>query len=269
MAAGGGSGHLGEHYWAIPYFNRVKCWLGVIFLTSSSSRVQVRAAVQSRRLGHVFAPVWRTASGALFGFRAIMRFPDGTGPSAAAAAAREAGDLAALGELSLLSAMRVSWSLAGSLLVDVWPTEDFLCRVPQATALRKTTDVLAELAITAEVSAGALRHTATHLREQGFALALAGEDTAALCDAAETLRPEVLRLQAPLREGPEATALLSAARKLGALVLGDGVDRPGQVAELRLLGCDLVEGPHLGRPAPAGVCTPARVSLSWPREASL
>ena len=241
----------------------------MIFLTSSSSRVQVRAAVQSRRLGHVFAPVWRSASGALFGFRATMRFPDGTRPLAAVAAAREAGDLAALGELSLLSAMRVSWNLRGSLIVDVWPAEDFLCRVPQGTALRKTADVLAELAITPEVSAGAMRQTATVLREQGFALALAGEDAAALCRAAETLRPEVLRLQAPLPQGPDATALLAAGRKLGALVLGDGVDRPGQVAELRHLGCDLVAGPHLGRPAPAGTWTPARISLSWPREASL
>jgi EAL domain-containing protein (putative c-di-GMP-specific phosphodiesterase class I) len=47
------------------------------------------------------------------------------------------------------------------------------------------------------------------------------------------------------------TAIVSIARQLGAQVVGEGVESRDQEATLRRLGCDLVQGFHVGRPAPA------------------
>jgi diguanylate cyclase len=57
----------------------------------------------------------------------------------------------------------------------------------------------------------------------------------------------------PLDTRPEHrdffAALLQLGRSLGLEIVAEGVERPEQLAELRVLGCDLAQGYYLGRPA--------------------
>lgn len=232
--------------------------------------MSVRAALANRQLGHVFAPVWQAQSGALFGFEASPRFLDGTTPAEAFAVARETGDLAAFGELSLLSALRVSWNLPGRLLLRVDPTPDFTCALPNGAMLRRSGAIVAELQVSAHLQAGALRHTADALRRQGVSIALSGQDVQALARAFEDLRPDIVKVgpQQWSQGEDDALGLIGMTHDAQALVLCSGIDGPGQIGRLATLGCDLVEGRHIGRPAPADAWTPARIGLSWPPEAS-
>ncbi len=232
--------------------------------------MSVRAALASRQLGHVFAPVWHAESGALYGFEASPRFLDGTSPAEAFAIARETGDVAALGELSLLSALRASWNLPGMLLLRVDPTEDFAFELPSDTVLRPSGAIVAELPISAHVQAAALRHTAAVLRGQGLSLALSGHDSQALSRAFEDVGPDIVKVgpQQWSQGGEDVLGLIGIAHGAKALALCSGIDRPGQIGPLAELGCDLVEGRHVGRPAPVDAWTPARIGLSWPSEAS-
>ena len=199
-----------------------------------------------------------------------MRFPDGTSPEDALSIARETGDLAALGELSLLSALRVSWSLPGRLLAPLEPAVGFTCSLPRDVALRRMGTVAAMLDLTPAVTQPALLETAGALREAGFSLAVRTLEPELLEDDLRGLQPELWALPESVWAGDEAylERLIGAARDRGALVLAFGVEQPGQLAHLRRLGLDLATGPHLGRSAPATAWTPTRISMSWPREAS-
>lgn len=50
--------------------------------------------------------------------------------------------------------------------------------------------------------------------------------------------------------------LFELVRHLGLRTIAEGVERPGQLRELRRLGCDLVQGHLIARPAPAEAITP-------------
>lgn len=222
----------------------------------------------SRQLGHVFGPVWHAASGALFGFRASPRLQGGTTPADAFAVARETGDLSALGELSLLSALRESWNLPGRLIVRIEPTPDFTCTLPADTLLRPRGAIVAELRLSAHVQTDALRHTADVLRRQGCSFALSGQDLPSLGAALADLQPAIVMLDHAQWSEADALHLIDRSHRAQALVLCSGVDQPGQIETLRRSGCALVAGRHVGRPAPAAAWTPARISVSWPPEAS-
>jgi diguanylate cyclase len=50
--------------------------------------------------------------------------------------------------------------------------------------------------------------------------------------------------------------LFELTRHLGVRTVAEGVERPGQLRELQRLGCDLVQGHLIARPAPAAELTP-------------
>ena len=230
----------------------------------------MQAAIETRRLGHVFAPVWHARSGALYGFWAEMRFPDGTSPAQAQSAARETGGAAALGELSLLSALRVSWNLPGSLLAPLEPAEDFTLSLPQGFTLRRVGSALAILDLTPAVTETAIRATAGVLREAGFALGVQFHAPQMPGRVLQWLQPELIALTAEIwaSDEPSSLALGAMAREHESLLLACGVRESGQLTQLRRRDLDLATGPYLGRGAPAPVWTPARIGLSWPREAA-
>ncbi len=227
----------------------------------------MRTTLASRRLGHVFAPVWRAQGGALFGFDAIPRLMNGTAWHEAAAIARETGDLAELAELSLLSALRASWELPGSLVVRLDPAEDFSCQLPQDTLLRRSQAIVADVHLSSDEPA-AYRHTLGALRREGVAIAVSGRDLPSLIRVLAEIRPDVVRLGAPQWNQADVEAFAGSVHAAGALLLCDGVTEPGQLDDLQRQGCDLVAGGHVGRPAPADAWTPARIGLSWPSERS-
>ena len=47
------------------------------------------------------------------------------------------------------------------------------------------------------------------------------------------------------------SAVIGLARALGLSVVAEGIERPEQLEELRLLGCSVAQGFHLARPMPA------------------
>lgn len=203
----------------------------------------MQAAIDARRLGHVFAPVWHARSGALYGFRAEMRFPDGTSPDEAVSPARERCGLGSLGKLSL----------------------------PHGFSLRRMSTALSLLDLTPEVTRVAIHETSAVLRGSGFALGFLLHAPDLPVDNMQELEPELLAVAEDVwaGDGPGFAGLVDRARGQETLVLATGVRDGSGLSQLRRLGSELVTGPHLGRSAPASAWTPARVGLSWPREASL
>jgi len=52
------------------------------------------------------------------------------------------------------------------------------------------------------------------------------------------------------------------AHTLGMQVVAEGVELPGQLAELRLTGCDVLQGFHFSRPLPP-VAVEGMLAASW------
>ncbi len=229
----------------------------------------MRTILSSRQLGHVFAPVWHAQSGALFGFYAIPRFVNGMSWHEAVSAAREMGQLGELASLSLLSAVRAGWRLPGRLAVPVGPARDMDCALPWDRLLRQSREVVVDLELSLDGAEGAGTRTLDACREAGVSIAFSAGDAQTLRVALPRLRPDIVRMDAPRLLQGDAAAALSQVHDTGALLLCDGVKQRSDVTALARLGCDLVAGPVVGRPAPADAWTPARIGLSWPFGASL
>jgi EAL domain-containing protein (putative c-di-GMP-specific phosphodiesterase class I) len=229
----------------------------------------VRTILSSRQLGHVFAPVWHAQTGALFGFDATPRFVNGMSWHEAVFAAREMGELGELASLSLLSAVRTGWQLPGRLKVPVGPAQDMDCALPWDRLLRKSREVVIDVDLALDGLEEASTRTLEACRAAGVSIALSARDAQTLRVALTRLRPDIVRMDASRLRGDDGAATLSRVHDAGALLLCDGVGQGSDVTAFAGLGCDLVAGPALGRPAPADAWTPARIGLSWPFGASL
>jgi EAL domain-containing protein (putative c-di-GMP-specific phosphodiesterase class I) len=118
-----------------------------------------------------------------------------------------------------------------------------------------------ETAIVVEGSpAEQAREVLRDLHDQGFGIAL--DDFGTGFSSLEHLRRfpiDIIKIDRSFIQGIEhdpkdaaiAANLVSLAHALGLVAVAEGIETPGQLEQLRELGCDLGQGYLLGRPAPA------------------
>ena len=80
-------------------------------------------------------------------------------------------------------------------------------------------------------------------------------------DSVKIERSFLERIDADPRRAAFLRGLLRLARDIALPVIAEGVERPGQLAELKRLGCPFAQGYLLGRPAFADATT-ARLGLT-------
>jgi EAL domain-containing protein (putative c-di-GMP-specific phosphodiesterase class I) len=216
----------------------------------------------------VFQPLVELDGGALIGFEALARGPEGSAlerPDQLFGAAHDSGLLAELEWACRAAAVR--GALAGGLrpplrlFLNVEPS---LIGMPVPADLRDLFALAArELSIVIELTERALADrpadvlaAVPRLRELGWAVALddVGVDWRSLA-LMPFLEPEVIKLdmhlvQEPLGGGRAAIvhAVNAQAERSGALVLAEGIENDAHVEVARALGARYGQGWHFGRP---------------------
>ena len=69
-------------------------------------------------------------------------------------------------------------------------------------------------------------------------------------DVVKVDRAFVAELGRDANDGPIMAAIIDLTHALGLRAVGEGVERPDQLAVLRALGCDVGQGFYFGRPEP-------------------
>jgi EAL domain-containing protein (putative c-di-GMP-specific phosphodiesterase class I) len=229
---------------------------------------ELRRILDEELVRAVYQPLVELDGGALIGFEALARGPEGSAlerPDRLFAAAQDDGSIAELEWACRAAAVR--GALAGGLrpplrlFLNVEPS---LIGMPVPPDLR---DLFAraarELSIVVELTERALADrpadvlaAVPRLRELGWAVALddVGVDWRSLA-LMPFLEPEVIKLdmhlvQQPL--GPGRAAIVHAvnaqAERSGALVLAEGIENEAHVDVARTLGARYGQGWHFGRP---------------------
>ena len=223
----------------------------------------------------VFQPIVHMPSGAVVGYEALARGPEGSPlrtPDALFAAARADGLVAELDWLCRIRAIE-SASEAGllapaSLFINVEPevaglppTPELQARLAAIKGLRVVVE-FTERSLTARPAQ--LLGMAEQIRDRGWGIALddVGADPASLA-LMPFLRPDVIKLDLRLiQDRPDLAAaeIMSAvsayAERSGATILAEGIETVEHVVIAQALGATLGQGWHFGRP---GELTPEGV----------
>lgn len=211
-----------------------------------------------------FQPIF-DASGALWGSEALMRTTTEplTEPLAMLAAAERLGRLTELGRavrdhVGTIFDLR---SLPGPVAVNLHPedlADEELYR-PQAPLSRQARDVILELTERAPiVEVADVKARVRRLKELGFRVAIddLGSGYAGLsCFVA--LEPDIVKLDMSLVRNVDrepikrqlVRSMVELCRQSDILVVAEGVETSGEQQVLVDLGCDLLQGFMLGRPA--------------------
>jgi EAL domain-containing protein (putative c-di-GMP-specific phosphodiesterase class I) len=211
----------------------------------------------------VFQPIVDLETGALFGFEALTRGPEGSTlefPDRLFGAAAAEGRLAELDEACQRAAVagahdhRVEAPL--TLFVNAEPhAVGFGPLPPIGPAVRGVVE-LTERTLTNRLAE--LLPAVQRARAEGWGVALddVGADTRSLA-LMPLLRPDVIKLDLRLvqeQPTPEIAAIAGAvgaqAERTGATVLAEGVETPEQAQYARALGATLGQGFLFGRPSP-------------------
>lgn len=219
-------------------------------------------------------PIVRAGDGSLFALEALVRSgePLLAAPAALLAAAERLGRLEQLGCAIRARAATIPLPDGALLFVNVHPSDlasDDLLSATAPLAARAGSVVLEVTEGASPAQVPELRARLARLRALGYRIALddLGAGYAGLGSFA-ILEPHVAKLDMSIvrgvdREAPRrrlVTSLIDLCRGLGTLLVAEGVETEGERACLRELGCDLLQGFLVGRPAPAGAaCGPAGV----------
>jgi diguanylate cyclase (GGDEF)-like protein len=235
----------------------------------------LRRAIDGDELCLHYQPEIVLESGALFGVEALMRWQHPTrglvAPGDFIPIAEETGLIVAMGEWALRTAcaQAVAWPEGDVPRVAVNLSARQLAQPELASVVA---DVLAETGLPGrrlmvEVTESTLlvdgelaRETLLDLKRLGVTVAL--DDFGTGYSSLSFLRRfpvDIVKIDgsfvAGLGRDQEDTAIVRAivsmAASLGLLAVAEGVERPEQAEALRVLGCDVAQGFHFARPAPA------------------
>jgi diguanylate cyclase (GGDEF)-like protein/PAS domain S-box-containing protein len=229
----------------------------------------VAQVIRDGSISSVFQPIVHLDSGAVAGYEALARGPEGpmASPLALFEAARRDGLLAELDDACRTAAFRgaADCGLLAPLTVFVNVEPAALDAVPlhrlAETAARLSDRLQVVVEITERELAAhpaELLRTVAEVRDLGWHVALddLGAESASLAFM-ELLRPDVVKLdlsvvqERPTRVVAEVmNAVNSYAERSGALILAEGIETEEHLATARGLGAVLGQGWLLGRPAP-------------------
>ncbi len=230
---------------------------------ATKTRSRIMAVIEQRAFHPVFQPIVELGSGRTIGYEALARFSDGTPPDLSFATASGAGLDVALELVCLQTAL----GAARTLPPDAWLS---LNVSPQL--LLEATDELRRLTtgsrrplimeLTEHVAIADYARVRQAVAELGPDVRLAVDDAgsgfASLRHVLE-LYPSFVKLDISLVRGIDTdlirqalvAGLVSFTARTGWQLIAEGVETPGELAELRALQIPLGQGYLLARPAPA------------------
>ena len=213
-----------------------------------------------------YQPIVRSDSGTLFGHEALLRSksPRMSSPATILTAAELLGRVEDLGRRVRASvASFMSRSAVGTVFVNLHPRDlldDDLYEqgAPLSAHAPRVVLEVTERASLHEVAD--LAERVARLRRLGYRIAVddLGEGYAGLTSFA-SLSPEIVKLDmslvrdldhSPIRQ-KLVSSMVSLCRELDTLVVAEGIETDGERRTVTSLGCDLLQGYLLGRPAPA------------------
>jgi EAL domain-containing protein (putative c-di-GMP-specific phosphodiesterase class I) len=219
----------------------------------------------------VYQPIVDLETGALFGFEALARGPEGSAlerPDQLFAAARTEGRLAELDAACQRTAIAGAHDLAVraplTLFVNAEPDETGFGPLPELGRGMRGVVELTERTLTNRLAE--LLPAVQRARADGWGIALddVGADTRSLA-LMPVLRPDVIKLDLRLvqeQPTPEIAAIAGAvgaqAERTGATVVAEGIETQEHVQYARALGATLGQGFHFGRPS----ADPQRANLT-------
>lgn len=226
--------------------------------------------IENRAVRALYQPLVNLASGAVVGYEALARGPEGSAwerPEALFAAAREAGRVAELDWVcraaAYAGALDAGLGDGLSLFVNTEPEAlgvdcpaDLRPLVDRAERALPVVSEMTERALARDP--GTLLAAVAHARAVGWGIALddVGADPASLA-LMPFVHPDVIKLDLSLVQEPPtpatsavAGAVMAQAERTGALVLAEGVETDAHRRHALALGATLGQGWMYGRPGP-------------------
>lgn len=219
-----------------------------------------------------YQPQYAVASGALLGFEALIRWQHPSrgllDPGYFIAVAEETGLIVRLGAWVIGEACRAANSWGGDIRVAVNVSAVQLC---QKSFVADTIVTLGEIGFRPDLLEVEVTETVlledtpeivnalTALRRAGVRVAL--DDFGTGYSSLLYLRRlpfDCIKIDqafvGDLETSPDAASIVATiiqlARSFRATTIAEGVEEPGQLAQLRSLGCDIAQGSHFSRPLP-------------------
>jgi PAS domain S-box-containing protein len=226
------------------------------------SREMVAVIIRTQAFRPVFQPIVDAVSGGHVGYEALTRFTDETRPDIVFADARTAGLEAELELATLAAAIREAAVLPKEAWLSLNVSPGLVTSGPPLGRLLRKAGRPIVLEITEHVAVEdypAVRAAVTKLRPAvRVAIDDAGSGVANFHHIVE-LRPSFVKLDISLIADIDTdltrqalvVGLLQFAAESGSQAIAEGVETEAQLATLRRLGVNLVQGNLLGRPAPA------------------
>jgi EAL domain-containing protein (putative c-di-GMP-specific phosphodiesterase class I) len=228
------------------------------------TRALVRQVLDQNSFRTVFQPIYSLSTGKVRGVEALTRFTVGSHSSPAwwftEAHAVDLGVELELAALRRALATAVALPPGVSLSVNLSPAALMDLRVVLSLTERRVADLVVEITEQAPLHGHPeVLERRERLREMGIRVAV--DDVAANRASVRNLlrlRPDEVKadlwLTARLESDPRrrlmAGGLVRLAHRMGADVVAEGVETPGQLAAWRRLGADAVQGFLLATPAP-------------------
>jgi PAS domain S-box-containing protein len=220
------------------------------------------AALAGLRLA--FQPIVHARRRTVVGHQALLRTPAPATPGDALLAAEACGRVTELGErirAGVAAALSKHPDLDGDVFIKLHPVElrsELLLR-DDAPLLPHAARIVFEFTERAEIaSVASVPTTLRELRDAGFRVALArlGEDYGGVSSLLR-YRPDFAKLDVSLIADVPASAerrqvvraVVDVCRRAGVRLVAEGVERSAEAEILAELGCELLQGFHIGAPA--------------------
>jgi EAL domain-containing protein (putative c-di-GMP-specific phosphodiesterase class I) len=226
------------------------------------SRAEIDTLIAARTFHPVFQPIASLATGRVVGYEALTRFADGRRPDLVFETARVAGRGKELEVATLAAAIAEAGRLDASAYLSLNISPD-LAVAPEhlgPVLERAGRDIVLE--ITEHVPVADYERLMATLYALDLRIRIAVDDAGAGYSGLQhilAIRPQLIKLDISLVRSVDVDiarqALISGmagfGRRMGALLVAEGVERQEESDMLRSLGVDLVQGYLVGRPARA------------------
>ena len=235
--------------------------------------VDFHQAIDRGQLRLVYQPQFDLRAGGMVGVEALMRWqhPElgAVPPGEFIPLAEESGDMIRLGRWALLTACHdvMQWHWTGRVAVNVSPSQlqntDLVADIEHALRESGLNPARLEIELTEgtvlrDIEAAQALASALHDRGIGLALDDFGTGYSALShltalpfDTIKIDQSFVRRMDQTTSDRSLLESIVAMGKALDKIVLAEGIETAAQLDALRLAGCDIGQGYHLGRPMEA------------------